>query len=246
MSIASKSFKITWKLIKLFGTAVVLFVCIFLLWRVFSRGTPKNLETLTVNEDIRTAYTENQNSLNIFTQEHLTLTSDGLFGVPQCLFIPEANQIQIIVRYNNSTLRALADDEKYKLESVPKRTDNVFDVTLLLQTDLTPDNSTDNGGNIPEAVEYTRCHGTLCLSGEKNLYNFRKYVFDLDSCGIDLGELMDSGLLLAIYADFYYVEDVNYDEKPYGTLFLYDYLAENLPYKLTAKDKKAINAFGEN
>ena len=243
MSIVSRSLKIFWRLLKFAAAALVAFVCIFILWRVFSRGTPKELELLSVNEKICSVYEENSGELEYFRQEHLTLTSDGLFGVTDCIFLPDANQIQIVVRYNNSTLRALT--EKYGLESAPDREENVFDVTLLLQTDLTPEDDTDNGGNIPEAVEYTRCHGELYLSEGKNLYNFRRFVFDLDECGLDMQELMADGTLLAIYADFYYVEDIDYEATPYGTLFLYDYLAENDFEEISAKEKRAIEKFGE-
>ena len=243
MSIVSRSLKIFWRLLKFAAAALVAFVCIFILWRVFSRGTPKELELLSVNEKICSVYEENSGELEYFRQEHLTLTSDGLFGVTDCIFLPDANQIQIVVRYNNSTLRALT--EKYQLESAPDREENVFDVTLLLQTDLTPDDDADNGGNIPEAVEYTRCHGELYLSEGKNLYNFRRFVFDLDECGLDMQELMADGTLLAIYADFYYVEDIDYEATPYGTLFLYDYLAENDFEEISAKEKRAIEKFGE-
>lgn len=243
MSIVSRSLKIFWRVLKFAATALVAFVCIFLLWRVFSRGTPKELELLSVNEKICQAYVENGGELEYFRQEHLTLTSDGLFGVTDCIFIPDANQIQIVVRYNNSTLRALT--EKYGLEAVPDREKNIFDVTLLLQTDLTPDDDTDNGGNIREAVEYTRCHGELYLSEEKNLYNFRRIVFDLDECGLDIKELMADGTLLAIYADFYYVEDIDYEATPYGTLFLYDYVAENSFEEISDKEAKAVEKFME-
>lgn len=244
MSIVSRALKIFWRLIKLAATALVAFVCIFLLWRVFSRGIPADMKVLSANEKVYGAYVENGEELEYFRQEHLTLTSDGLFGAPDCIFIPEANQIQLVVRYNNSTLRALQTE--YGLEEAPDRTENVFDVSLLIQTDLTPEDDTDNGGNIPEAVEYTRCNGTLTLSDEKNLYNFRRFVFDLDDCDIDMKELMEDGTLLAIYLDFYYVEDVNYDETPYGTLFLYDYLAENDFENISGKNERVLKKFGKN
>ena len=243
MSIVSRALKIIWKLIKFAATALVAFVCIFLLWRIFSRGIPADMKVLSPNEKVYAAYTENSEELEYFRQGHLTLTSDGLFGAPDCIVSPEANQIQLVVRYNNSTIRALQTE--YGLEKAPERSENVFDVTLLIQTDLTPEDDTDNGGNIPEAVKYTRCHGTLTLSDEKNLYNFRRMTFDLDDCGIDMKELMEDGTLLAIYADFYYVEDTDYEDTPYGTLFLYDYLAENDFEEISSKDERALKKFGK-
>lgn len=244
MSIVSRSFKILWRLIKLAATLLVVFVCVFLLWRVFSRGIPADMKVLSVNENTYEAYAENQNKLEYFRQDRLTITSDGKFGAPDCIFIPDANQIQLVIRYNNSTIRALAED--YALSPVPAREDELFDVTLLLQTDLTPDNDEDNGGNIPEAVAYTRCHGKVVMEDTKNLYNFRRIVFDLDDCGLDMKELMENGTLLAIYADFYYVNDIDYDDTPYGTLFLYDYMRENHDEDISSKDEKALAAFGES
>ena len=244
MSIVSRSFKIIWRIIKLAFTLLVAFVCIFLLWRVFSRGTPKDLELITPNDKIYEAYTRAEDGeLEYFTQDRLTLTTDGKFGIPNCIFIPEANQIQLVLRYNNSTIRALAED--YSLDAVPARTDELFDVTLLLQTDLTPDDQDDNAGNVEGAVEYTRCHGKVVMEDTKNLYNFRRIVFDLDECGLDLEALMDEGLLLAIYADVYYIEDVDYDETPYGTLFLYDYKRENHDEEISRKEEKLIREYGK-
>ena len=246
MSIASRSFKIIWRVIKLLGTLLVAFVCIFLLWRMFSRGASDDMELISVDSQLYEAYEENGKNVEFFRQDKLSITSDGFFADPDCIFIPETNQIQIIIRYNNSTLRALAENEKYALDSVPDRNSNVFDVTLLVQTDLTPDDDTDNTGKNPETVKYTRCHGTLVKSEQKNLYNFRRYVFDLDDCGIDMKEMMKSGDLLAIYCDFYYVNDINYEERPYSTLFIYDYKRDNKWDEISKEEAKLFEEFGKN
>ena len=245
MSIASRVFRIIWRVIKLGFTLLVAAVCLFLLWRVFSRGTPSDVELITPNDKIYKAYLEAEDGeLEYFTQDRLSLTTDGKFGIPECIFIPDANQIQLVLRYNNSTIRALAED--YALAEVPDRSEELFEVSLLIQTDLTPDVQTDNAGDVESAVAYTRCQGKVVMEDTKNLYNFRRIVFDLDDCGIDLDELMEDDILLAIYADVYYAEDVDYDKTPYGTLFLYDYLREDHVKEISGKEEKLIKEFGEN
>ena len=81
----------------------------------------------------------------------------------------------------------------------------------------------------------------------KKLFNrhYRRLVFDLDEGEVSLEELMESGLLLAVYADFYYKEDIQYDEKPYGALCLYDYLSETLLEHPERGDRQALKKYGQ-
>ena len=53
-------------------------------------------------------------------------------------------------------------------------------------------------------------------------------------------KLIDEGKLLLVYADFYYNENLDYNEKAYGTLVLYNYEDENKQVKLSSADKKAL------
>jgi len=244
MSIASKSFRIIWRIIKIAATLLVAGVCIFMLWRVlFSRNIPNELDKMSVNEGVYAVYADN-GDIEYFRQDRLTMTSDGYFGAPDCIFIPEANQIQLVVRYNNSTIRALA--EKYAISPVPDRTAELFDMTLVIQTDATPENKDDNAGNVEGTVNYLRCKAVASEADERNLYNFRRLTFDLGECGIDLNEVIENQTLLAIYADFYYVEDINYDERPYSTIFLYDYKRECKWDDLSSSEKKDFKAYGES
>jgi hypothetical protein len=48
--------------------------------------------------------------------------------------------------------------------------------------------------------------------------------------------------VLAVYVDVYYLGDLNYEAEPYGTICIYDYLAENTYGTL---DKKEIAALTE-
>ena len=148
------------------------------------------------------------------------------------MFIPQADQLQFVFRYNNSTLKYTYED--YFLPAIPSRDEEVYDVTVTVMYDLTPENDADNDGKTPEAVEYVRFFPADMKACKRDLYNYRKFVFD----NIEIHDRV-----LAVYADFYYVGDINYNETPYGSLLLYYYTERNIDYKLTNADKTAIEKF---
>lgn len=241
-------FKIIKKVVVGILTLAVMAVITFLLWRIFSSGDPKSMKVIDVNDDLYAAYQAEGEDLYTFKQEQRSITSGddnyGYFAITDYKIIPAADQIQTVVRYNNSTLRATAED--YELSEALAREDEVYDVTLLFAIDLTPNDTEDNSGNDEESVEFIRCHGEVVLSDTKNMYNYRKMVFDLKDAGLDISALMDEGLLLAIYADFYYVGDIDYEATPYGTLCLYDYKSVNMLVELEKADIKALEAYKED
>lgn len=248
MSRVSRGFRIFWRLIKVLFALLIFSVIFFLVWRVFSSTKiPESVAGLTINDDLRAAYEKEGKDLRLWRQTQDTLTrgenNSGYFGTADCVFIPGANQVQLLVRYNNSTIRALAED--YQLQTVPGREEELYDVTLLLALDLTPENSEDNAGNDPSSVRFVRLHAVSSKAGTKNMYNYRRLVFDLDDAGLSLEDLRNEGLLLAVYADFYYNQDVDYEKTPYGTLCLYDYLAELQVDKPGSDDVRALQKAGK-
>ena len=247
MSIVGKGFRALGCLIKLFFGLLVFVVVGFLLWRIFSANTPDELTALSVNDSIYEAYEESDGDLYMFQQGQSTITrapnTRGYFSVTHAMFIPDANQIQIVFRYNNSTLEHLVRDKE--LDAIPDRSENVYDVTLFCAVDLTPDNLEDNPWISDEGTRTFRCTGELVESMEESLYNYRKYVFDFDECDEDIRELLDSGLLLVVYADVYYVGDLDYEEDPYGALCLYDYKTKIKEVKLSREECKAIENWGK-
>jgi hypothetical protein len=249
MSRVWKSLKIIGFIIKLLIGLVVAGVIAILAWRVLSSGNPKDLEGLVLNDKLVEAYFSSEDDgLYMFRQEQRSVTSGeenyGYFAITENIFVPEANQVHTLVRYNNSTVRALAED--YSLEEVPSRQDELFDITLVFAIDLTPEDDSDNLANKEGSVEFVRVNATLAGDAEKNIYNFRKLVFDLDESGLDLKTLLEEDLLLAVYADFYYVNDIDYEKTPYGALCLYDYITEDIEVKLTSKDEKAFENYRDN
>ncbi len=247
MSRVSRGFKILWWLIKFAFVALIAFVCGFLFWRIFSSSTPKSLQTISVNEAIYDAYSNDGELLAFYQEQNSTTRAEhnaGYFSVVHTAFVPEANQIQVVLRYNNSTIRHLVEDKG--LSETPERSEDLFDISLFFSVDLTPDNTEDNATVSDEGTRVFRCPSRLVAKEEKNLYNYRKFVFDLDVCGEDLSALLESGELLAVYADIYYTGDMDLEKEAYGTLCLYDYITKKEDIKLSLTDIKAIEGWKED
>ena len=225
--------RIIGRLIKLFFTLIILAINAILVWRVFfSAAIPDGIKTLTPNEQLSAAYAQYGDELTLRYQDLATITraeqNYGYFSVPQCVFIPQANQVQIVFRYNNSTLEHLRED--YALEQLPSREETLFDVTLVRTTDLTPENKEDNIKDVTTLAK-ERYMPTSVERDTTTLYTYYRFVFD----GITVEELTDG-----IFVDVYYVGDIHYEQSAYGTLCIYDYLSEWLPYKPSSADKKAL------
>ena len=222
-------------MILIFGTIGIL------LWRVFSSGDPQSMKSVAVNDELCAAYEEHgEDRLTMYRCDLEETTSVinknyGYFSVTRGLFIEEADQVQVTFRYNNSTIKHLKED--YGLETLPSRDEDLYDVTLYVAYDITPQDLTDNDGNDPESVKFVRYYPDECISDSKNLYNYRKFIFN----GVDM--TVSDTPVLAVYVDVYYKEDVNYDEEPYGTLIIYDYATKKEEFKLSGKDIEAIKVY---
>lgn len=233
----------------LLATLIMLVVGVFV-WRFITSAPPKELTFLTPNEKLVEAYSDGE--LKLITQEQNTITRGeknyGYFSVADVVFIPEIQQLQILVKYNDSTLKALKNDYAEDFLALGKKEypDSYvdwYDVTVVLARDLTPDNKDDNLGTDREAVELTRIKPTeVGGSAHKDRYSYRRLVFD--NVPID-------ALTLAVYADFYYVGDIAYNNESfdiytdtaYGTLCLYTFADKSLEVELTKDDIKAIENY---
>lgn len=223
---------ITFRILRVIFLAVVLIVPVILIWRMCTSGTPKQVRYLAPNDALKAAYAERGDGLVLRYQEQASITraesNAGYFSVLHCVFIPEANQVQLVFRYNNSTLRHLAED--YKLDAVPQKSGTWYDVTLVRTTDLTPMTKEDNLDPATLSVERFFPTGEA-IRAETGLYTFFRYTFD----NITIDDLTDG-----IYVDIYYNGAVDYAEKPYGTLCIYAYDSEWLSYRMTAAEKKSL------
>ncbi len=210
---------------------------ILLLFRIIdSKHDPREMNTVIANDRLVAAYNEKGEELDMFSQEHTIFTRGennyGYFAVTQSLIIRDIDQIQFVLRYNNSTLKYTKED--YDLPEIPSRGDNVYDVTLTVMYDLTPDNTADNDGKTPGAVAYERFFSSDMVSAQKTLYNYRKFVFD---------DIKIDDSVIAVYADFYYVGDINYDATPYGSLLIYHNEEDEIKYSFSKNDIKTLKAY---
>ena len=232
------------RVIKFLFVCLVVTVCVFMVWRIFAGGTPSEIKTLLPNSKLKAAYAEQGEELYIFKQQYDDITradyNSGYFAVPEAVFIPDANQAQIVFRYNNSTVRAVSKD--YSLPEVPDREQDLFDVSLVLYIDLTPDNPDDNDDVNSEGLKKIRCLPSDEKCERTTLHSFYRYSFDFDDAeeAVDIKQLMDDGLIIAIHAQFYYNGDLDYEEAPYGALNLYYHQRKNYEVDLSSKDKKAL------
>ncbi len=211
---------------------LILAVVGIFVWRIFTSGTPSSMKKIIPNNAVCDTYREN-GSLRVFTQSQDNITrgenNSGYFSITDAKFYEDAEQVQVVFRYNNSTIEHLAED--YSLPSLPSRDSELYDVTLTIAYDLTPEDTSDNASNAPESVRFERIHASQSRSEAKNVYNFRKFVFD--------GVKIDSSVL-AVYVDVYYNQDIDYDKEAYGTLIIYDYKAEKKYESLSGSDKDIL------
>jgi hypothetical protein len=224
----------TGRILKWTGRVLVWGIIALVLWRVmFSARVPKSMTTLTVNDAVMDAYEAGK--LDVFTQDRAPVNMDGetagYFWVCQAIFIPEINQVQVLVRYNNGTLRHIAEDFALGEDNVPARDEDVIDVTLAVWVDPDPTNDTTTDRELvriqPTGEETT---------DQTAMYNYRRYVFD----GVDL----ENPDIINMTVDIYYKGSVNYDRAAYSTIIVYEPRYENLPYNLTGRDKRALRDFG--
>ncbi|MBQ9785464.1 MAG: hypothetical protein IJW29_08175 [Clostridia bacterium] len=236
----SRTPRIIGRVIKILFTLLIFSVCAILLWRVCASGDPKTVDRMIVNEALANAYEKHGDDLLLRYQNQNTITQDkhnsGYFSVTQYVFIPEAEQVQLVFRYNKSTLEKVSKDKD--LDKVPDKDEDLFDVTLVVVTDLTPDDKKDNekGENLLRVRVESSAH--VKDTESKRLYTYYRYVFD----GITLPENT-----VGVYAEIYYVPEINgYEGEPYGSLCLYDTEHKWFEEKLSRADKKAIEAWIED
>ena len=206
-------------------------VCGIILWRVFSSGDPDEVKYLMGNDALYEAYEKHGNDLVLQYQMQDTITTAkynrGYFSVTQYVFIPEAKQVQLVFRYNNSTIKNVARD--YGLDTIPDKSEELFDLTLITTTDKTPENREDNQNN--DALAMKRYYPSAATRTETSLYTYYRFVFDNIEVTPDM---------LYVFADIYYEGDLDYEKRPLGTLCLYDDESPWVSYKLSRTERKML------
>jgi len=231
------------KIIKYTFIAVILAINALLIWRMFSTGLPSDMKTIFADTELLEAYyayeadtSEDKGPFAIFQEYCLNrpLTIDeedeetgqkdnyGYFGFVDQAIFPTANQVQVIFRYNLSTLEHLKED--YSLEFTPDKKGDYYDVTV--RVIVYNDKNNKSGGTHEERLTCATVD-----ADEKNVYCYRQLVAH------DLPEL-DS--IKEIYMDVYYTNDEDYEALPYGSVRIYSDELDTSEYKLDKKDIKAL------
>ena len=224
--------RVFWRVVKWSISLLLCLICGILIWRMCSSGDPEQVKYLMGNEALYEAYEKYGDDLVLQYQNQDTITTAernrGYFSVTQYVFIPEAKQVQLVFRYNNSTIKHLAEDKG--LAAVPDKSEELFDVTLVTTTDLTPDNREDNANT--DALEMKRYTPSAATRAETSLYTYYRFVFDNIEITPDM---------LFVFADVYYEGDLNYEEPAYGTLRLYDDESPWVTYRLSRTERKMLS-----
>ncbi len=217
-------------LLRLLFALLIIGVCAVLLWRVaFSQNPPDGFDEITGNDVLRAALAEH-GTLTVLTQDQVKYTEGednyAYFNLEYCYFFKEADQVQLVLFYNNSTLEHLAEDRG--LASVPPRGEEVFSLKMTQYVDVTPtDYVKVNDNDIlteERVITPSKCEVTT-----NSLYTFLRYTFD----GVE-----PEGDTVVIYLDMCYGEGE--DEESYGTLRLFHRESETFTRALSKSEKEII------
>ena len=230
------------RVIKLFFTLFIVAINAILLWRVFfSTSLPDAIEGLEANAPLAAAYAQYGDGLEVRYQNNFTTTygtsvvptselpvsNAGYFSNAEAVFITEANQVQVVLRYPNSTLTNLQKD--YGLAATPEKALDWFDFSIVKTSDLTPSVKEDNLEK--ETLVSTRIKPTSVTRDESSLYTYYRLTFDgvtveeltaEEKTSLANGDEVQTNYTIGIFLDVYYMGAVNYDAPAYGTLCIYD------------------------
>ena len=197
-----------------------------LLWRmVFSQNPPDGFDEITGNDTLRAALAA-QGKITVLTQDQVKYTEGennyAYFNLEYCYFFREADQVQLLLFYNNSTLEHLAEERG--LDSVPPRGEEVFSLKLTQYEDVTPADYVKANENdiLTEAKTLTPTDRQITTN---SLYTFIRYTFD----GVEL----DTDTVV-IYLD------MCYEDASYGTLRLYHRESVSEERLLSGKEQDAV------
>lgn len=197
-----------------------------LLWRVvFSQDPPDGFDQISGNDVLREALHTN-GKITVLTQDQVKYTEGAdnyaYFNLDYCYFFKEADQVQLLLFYNNSTLEHLAEDRG--LAAVPPRGEEIFSLKMTQYLDVTPEDHAKAGEN-DILTEERVLAPSRCEITTNSLYTFLRYTFD----GVDL----DADTVV-IYLD------MCYEGESYGTLRLYHRESETTERLLSGKEQDIV------
>ncbi|MFA6947636.1 MAG: hypothetical protein WCQ72_01505 [Eubacteriales bacterium] len=152
------------KLIKWIIIALILFVYGLFMLRICSQGEPESMKRFYWTQSSIELYKSSPDTFSAaVSKPDKDIDDAGLFSVSSVYYMPQTGEIQLSVRYNNSTVKKIQED--YSLDA--QLAGEIFVYML-----------TDENG-----VTYTSYSFT---SAKKFVHNYRRVVFggvDFTSCG---------------------------------------------------------------
>ena len=187
--------KILGRILKYTALTIIFAIIAFLLVRIMmAEHYPAKMKALYPTESLKAAYLSNPD-LEIRRQE-LAISYDNadfaLFMGAHQYYAPEAGELQIALRYNESTLAEVMKD--FSLSTEPLPSPDLFDFTLY----------DDNGNRYPLS---------LMLTDSWAMYHYYKLCFT----GVDFSENTHW-----IRVDIYYKDAVDYEKEPYACILVYN------------------------
>ena len=232
------------KVIKYTAIGIIVFINVFLLWRMFfSTNEPSAIKSISGNEALASAYEAYLADTNpekepfaVYQAEKDNISTDeswhkllpeedprkktnqfAQFFLTDVVFFPSANQTQIVLRYNKSTLEHLVND--FYLAEIPDKSEEVFEIVLAVS--YKPD--------ADSAARQMHVKATPCADGTTSLYSFRQYSFE----GLpEFESITDMNVVI------YYKGDE--ENKIYASIDIYDSGLSLSEYQLDKNDIAAI------
>ena len=131
-------------------------IYLFFFFRICSSNDPRAMQRIVWNETTVAAYQQDPAAFEALEQfPSAYMTVDGSFWITNIVYLPEAKQLQVTVKYNDSTLRKLKEaiGSDYSIPEEP------FVYYLV-----------DDKGNRYDEHSF--------ISAEKSIYNYRRLVFE--------------------------------------------------------------------
>lgn len=102
--------KLFGKLFKYTILSVSFLIFAFFIFRLAFSGTPKELRRIVWTPQAIEAYRSSPETFEAIEQEQETyITNDGKFWILDVVYLPEAKQLQMVIKYNDSTLKYLKE-----------------------------------------------------------------------------------------------------------------------------------------
>ena len=133
------------RVLKVLFLLLILFVYATLFFRLCSGSPPKSLTRLIWTESMLTAYAQAGEDFIVYSQEPAEhIAQDGYFGVYDIRYIPATEELQLTVRYNNSSTEKL-EEELTEKETETRR--------AAIETRLREENPDMSGSELSSLVE---------------------------------------------------------------------------------------------